>query len=317
MEIDLSKEYEAIVEAYKRAGGNPEGLLNNEYASMVINNHKVLAKNEIPGLHIEYNKIKDGLKVRISVDDGVQVKNPVHLCFGMLPREGKQIIDTDFYIGKNAKISFLAHCFFPQAQHIEHIMKSQVILDNGAEMRYVEQHYHSESGGTFVYPKLLAKIGREARLFEEFKLKNGRVGVLDIDYEVDQGVLSSCELLTKVFGKKNDRINVKETIKLNGEYASGTAKSRLVMIDQASGNVLGEIEGNAAHSRGHIDCYEVVQDEGSTATSTPKISVTNPLSKVTHEAAIGRINRKELETLMARGLSEEDAVELIVNGLLK
>ena len=317
MDINYSKEYEAIVEAYKKAGGNPEGLLNSEYASMVINNHDVLAKNEVPGLHIDYSKIKDGVKVIINVDEGVRVKNPVHLCFGMLPREGRQVIDSDFHIGKNAKISFLAHCSFPDAEHIEHIMKSQVTLDDGAEMAYVEQHYHSESGGTFVYPKLSAKIGKGARLVEEFKLKNGRVGLLDIDYEVDQGPSSSCELLTKVFGKKNDKIDVKESIHLNGEYASGTAKSRLVMIDQASGNVLGEVEGNAAHSRGHIDCYEVVQDEGSIATSTPKISVTNPLSKVTHEAAIGRINKKELETLMARGLNEENAVELIVNGLLR
>jgi Fe-S cluster assembly scaffold protein SufB len=38
---------------------------------------------------------------------------------------------------------------------------------------------------------------------------------------------------------------------------------------------------------------------------------------VTHEAAIGTVNRKELETLMARGLSEKEAVDLIIRGMLQ
>ncbi len=317
MEIDYSREYRALIEAYKKAGGDTEGLLNSEYGSLVIDNHDVLAKNEVPGLHIKYEKIEDGVKVYITIENGVKIKNPIHLCFGMLPREGKQIIQSHFHIGKDAKVSFLAHCSFPEAEHIEHIMESAVFLEEHAEMSYVEQHYHSESGGAFVYPRLRGKLGKGSRLTEEFKLKNGRVGYLYIDYEVDQGKKSSCDLMTKVFGKAEDKIYVKETLKLNGEGASGTAKSRLIMINKAHGNVLGEIEGNAPYTRGHVDCYEVVQNDGCFASSTPKISVKNPLSKVTHEAAIGRINKKELETLMARGLTEDEAVQLIVNGLLK
>jgi Fe-S cluster assembly scaffold protein SufB len=40
-------------------------------------------------------------------------------------------------------------------------------------------------------------------------------------------------------------------------------------------------------------------------------------AQVTHEAAIGTVNHKELETLMARGLDEDDAVDLIVRGMLR
>jgi Fe-S cluster assembly scaffold protein SufB len=38
---------------------------------------------------------------------------------------------------------------------------------------------------------------------------------------------------------------------------------------------------------------------------------------VTHEAAIGTVDRKQLETLMAHGLTPEQAVEMIVRGLLR
>ncbi|MBE9506760.1 MAG: SufD family Fe-S cluster assembly protein, partial [Chloroflexi bacterium] len=40
-------------------------------------------------------------------------------------------------------------------------------------------------------------------------------------------------------------------------------------------------------------------------------------ARVTHEAAIGSVNRKELETLMARGLDEDDAVDIIIRGMLR
>lgn len=47
------------------------------------------------------------------------------------------------------------------------------------------------------------------------------------------------------------------------------------------------------------------------------MKVFHPLARVTHEAAIGRLDQKELETLMPRGLSPQEAVEMIVSGLLR
>jgi len=44
--------------------------------------------------------------------------------------------------------------------------------------------------------------------------------------------------------------------------------------------------------------------------------VTNKEAKVTHEAAIGSIDKKQMQTLMARGLDKEEAVRVIVKGML-
>ena len=46
------------------------------------------------------------------------------------------------------------------------------------------------------------------------------------------------------------------------------------------------------------------------------MNVTNPLAKVTHEAAIGSVDKRQLETLMAHGLTPEEAVDMIVKGIL-
>jgi Fe-S cluster assembly scaffold protein SufB len=65
-----------------------------------------------------------------------------------------------------------------------------------------------------------------------------------------------------------------------------------------------------------MDCTEIVRDQA-IAKNMPLVIVRDDRAQVTHEAAIGTVNRKELETLMARGLSEEEAVDLIIRGMLQ
>jgi hypothetical protein len=74
--------------------------------------------------------------------------------------------------------------------------------------------------------------------------------------------------------------------------------------------------GKAQGARGHVDCLEIITDQA-IAEAIPIVRVTHPLAKITHEAAIGTIDQKQLETLMAHGLTPEQAVEMVVAGLLR
>jgi Fe-S cluster assembly scaffold protein SufB len=85
--------------------------------------------------------------------------------------------------------------------------------------------------------------------------------------------------------------------------------------DDARADVIGVVEGNAAGARGHVDCMEVVRDRA-VVSAVPEVRVRHPQAKVTHEAAIGSVDSRQLETLMARGLAPDDAVDLIVRGML-
>ena len=123
--------------------------------------------------------------------------------------------------------------------------------------------------------------------------------------------------MVKVYGKKHDDIKIWEKIHLNGIGARGLAKSRLVLSDEAKAEVKGETYGNAAYARGHVDCIELVNGEKAIAKAIPIVSVTNGKAKVTHEAALGSIDRRQVETLMARGLDEDEAVNVIVKGILR
>jgi Fe-S cluster assembly scaffold protein SufB len=45
--------------------------------------------------------------------------------------------------------------------------------------------------------------------------------------------------------------------------------------------------------------------------------VNDDRAKLTHEAAIGSVDKKQVETLMARGLTEDEAVDVVVRGMLR
>jgi len=76
------------------------------------------------------------------------------------------------------------------------------------------------------------------------------------------------------------------------------------------------LEG-AEHARNHTQCDSLLMGAGCAAHTFPYIEVKNPTARVEHEATTSKIGDDQLFYLRSRGLSEEDATNLIVNGLCK
>jgi len=313
----VEKEYAGMVDAYEKAGGDRNTLISKDIAKLVIHENKVLGADGVSGIKIETKETESGVNVHFLVEEGARIKNPVHLCFGVLPQEGLQEIILKVEAQDNSEVSVIAHCIFPNAVKVIHKMDADIKIGNNAKFDYKETHYHGEFGGIEVIPKAKIKVGKGGVWQSTFTLSQGLVGKLDYDFEVFCQEKGVAELVVKAYGKGRDDIKVWEKIHLNGEGARGLAKSRLVISDKAQAEVKGETYGNAPHARGHVDCIELVNGKEAVARAIPIVSVTNEKAKVTHEAAIGSIDRRQVETLMARGLDESEAVDVIVRGILR
>jgi Fe-S cluster assembly scaffold protein SufB len=311
-----AREFQAILQAYEEAGGKADALKTPRVASAIISGNRVLAVNLVEGVRIEAEELSQGVRAWVTVEPGTMVSYPVHLCFGMLPSEGVQEIESHFDIGEGAEVGFLAHCTFPNALDLKHVMEAQVHVGRGATMRYSESHYHGPVGGINVLPTTRAQVDQGGRLESEFSLVHGRVGRLVVDFEVDVAADGVAELVSKAYGYGDDQIRVTEVIRLNGEGARGLTKTRAAVRDQAASEVYTTAEGNAPGAIGHMDCTEIVRNRAA-ARNVPVVVVRDDSARVTHEAAIGSVDRKELETLMARGLSEDEAVDIIIRGMLR
>lgn len=311
-----AREFEAILDAYQKAGGRPDVLQVPRVASAVISGNQVLAVNEIEGVTVQAQETQHGVRARIQVAPGTRVEHPVHLCFGMTAERGLQEIQSQFEVGQGAEVGFLAHCTFPNAIELRHVMDARIHVGPGATMRYSEAHYHGPEGGIEVLPKTHAQVEEDANLEIEFNLTHGRVGRMAIELEADVAARGLVELISKAYGSADDEIRVTEVMRLNGRGARGLTKTRVAVRGRARSEVTTTAEGNAPGAVGHMDCTEVVRGRAE-ARNIPIVVVRDEHARVTHEAAIGSVDKKELETLMARGLSEDQAVDVIIRGMLR
>jgi len=296
--------------------GFDHSVLNDpETAHLVVHHNKVLGAHLVPGLHVDVDEMEDGIDAKLVLDEGVKIEKPVHICFGMLPREGIQKIIMDVDIKKDSEIMIYAHCTFPFAVDVQHIMDAKIHIGENAKYTYFERHIHGDEGGVKVYPKAIVHLDKSAVFKTEFELIKGRVGLIDIDYETTCGDDSVMEMTARINGSGNDIIKIKEVGNLEGERSRGALTSRVAVRGNARADVYNKLTATAAYARGHVDCKEIIQDNG-IANAIPIVEVQHPKAHVTHEAAIGSVDSKELETLMARGLNEDEAVELIIEGLL-
>jgi Fe-S cluster assembly scaffold protein SufB len=316
MATKIIDEYVEMMKAYEQSGGNVGEFSNPNVPSIVISGNKVLGKNEVKGLIIEPTPTNDGVDVKIVVKKGTKILYPMALCFGVLPKEGVQVINMEAYIEDGAGMNAVSHCVFPNAEHIVHKMNYKVHLGKHSFFRYKEIHFHGDKGGVEVVPYTEGDVGEDSYFESTFTLKEGRVGKLDIKYDVDVEKGGKLELYSKVWAKGTDEVNIEEKGNLKGEGSKALIKSRVVLQDKSHSKVLSVVNAYAPYSRGHVDCMEVVQDDA-VAEAVPVVGVSNRLAKVTHEAAIGSLDSKEIQTLEARGLNEEEAIKAVVSGLLK
>ena len=309
-------ELDELMDSFDRSGGDRTILADEKTAHLVASGHKILSMRDVEGLEVEAKEILQGISAKVTVKAGVKIKNPVHLCFGVLHKKGTQKIKMDVRFERDSSASFIAHCIFPKAEKVKHIMDAVIDIGEDAEMKYSETHYHGLYGGIEVAPKAEVRVGKGGRYFADFTLTNGRVGRLDIDYSVEAGENAVTELTARVFGHADDEIKIKEKALLEGKNSRSLIKTRIALEDDAHAEVTGITEGNAEGARGHVDCMEIVKDRA-VANAVPIVSVSNQYAKVTHEAAIGSVDKRQMETLMAHGLTPEEAVDIIVRGILK
>jgi Fe-S cluster assembly scaffold protein SufB len=75
-------------------------------------------------------------------------------------------------------------------------------------------------------------------------------------------------------------------------------------------------EGGSAETKGHMECNGIMLDAEAVIHAVPELKATHPDTELSHEAAVGKIAGEQLNYLMSRGLTEEQARALIIRGFL-
>ena len=76
------------------------------------------------------------------------------------------------------------------------------------------------------------------------------------------------------------------------------------------------VKGTAG-SKTHVQCNSLILDEKSAATTYPAMQIEEADVEAAHEATVGKIGEDQLFYLMSRGITQNEATSLIVNGFIE
>lgn len=294
-----------------------EHSLDNQ-GHFYVSGDRVISSQELKNVELRSRETSKGVEAEVLIRKGAKIEEPLFFCFGILEKKQDQFIIPNITVEEGAEVEIIAHCSFPHAQEARHDMEAKFQVGKNAKFSYQEHHYHGKNSGAQVYPKLKFDMKEGSEFYSNFVLTQGTVGQTRIELEGDLGKRSKADIESKVLGKsKKDQVEIIDKINLKGAGSKGLIKMRAAA--QNGGKVLmqGETYASAPDAFGHVDCQEIVVGKNSSARAVPIVEVSHDQARVTHEASVGKINQKELETLMTRGLDEEEATELIINSMMK
>ncbi|MEW7986180.1 MAG: Fe-S cluster assembly protein SufB [Candidatus Thiodiazotropha sp.] len=104
-----------------------------------------------------------------------------------------------------------------------------------------------------------------------------------------------------------------------GKNSRSTIVSKGISAMQGSNAYRGllRIAAKAENARNHTQCDSLLIGDRCGAHTFPYIEVKNPTAQVEHEATTSKVSEDQLFYCHQRGLSDEDAVSMIINGFCK
>ena len=104
-----------------------------------------------------------------------------------------------------------------------------------------------------------------------------------------------------------------------GKNTRSTIISKGISADEAHNSYRGlvKVAPCAAHARNYTQCDSMLVGNRCSANTFPVIEASHPTASIEHEASTSKMNEEQIFYLQSRGLSKDDAINLIVNGFCK
>jgi uncharacterized protein len=244
---------------------------------------------------------------------GVKAKDPIQSCL-YLAKEGlSQNVHNIVVAEQGSELHIITGC--ATAPHLKsglHIGVSEFYVKRGAKLTFTMIHdwgekinvrprtvIRVEEGGTIISNYISLKPVGSLQMFPTTYL-NGRGAVARFNSILVAGPGSFLDVGSRVVLNAPD---TRAEIISRGISSGGSIIAR------------GELVGKVSGIKAHLECHGLILNDG-LMQAIPEIIGYVPGVEMSHEAAVGKIDQREIEYLMARGLDEEEAISTIVRGFL-
>lgn len=193
----------------------------------------------------------------------------------------------------------------------KHVGYSKVIVKENSRLEM--RHFHGWGKEDTVNSNLEFFLKKGAELSHNYKCLEVPMK-LRMENNTYLKESSSANFVITVLAKDGE-VEMYDSIFLNGRESNGISRVRMIGDKKSKINAHSKIIANDAGT-GHLDCMGLLLAEDSSINAIPELVNRNKDASLTHEASIGKISEEILNYLRSRGLTEDQAIDLIVSGFL-
>lgn len=253
----------------------------------------------------------------IYVPKGVKLEKPLQSYFRINSESMGQFERSIIIVDDGAECAYIEGCTAPQySKDSMHAAVVEVFVGEGARCRY--SSVQNWSGNILNLVTKRAKVGAHGVM----EWVDGNIGSrISMKYPacVLAGEYAHGMCISIAVGTKNQLQDTGAKMIHLAPHTSSTIVSKSISRKGGVTNFRDWIHfgKKADYSRSHIECDTLILDAISRSDTIPENSSDNATSTIEHEAKVSKISEEQLFYLMSRGLSEQQATEMIIMGFLE
>lgn len=249
----------------------------------------------------------------VHVKAGAKVSLPVQLFTLLGHPQGRQHLHCVTVIDENAEVEIVSGSTVPAGVHAgRHLSISETYLRPGATCRSVSIEQWGDDMEVHDYSR--THIGKGATsISSSIMMSNIRLHRSESVTTIDEGGSSNDQSV--LYSPNGTERVVTSGIVLAGDGAKAESIARMVT---AGGRITNRstLVGNGENTQGYLGCDGLKLGDDGQILSAPALEANSSTAQLSHEASIGVIGAEKIAYLMASGLTEERARELLIQGFL-
>ena len=261
----------------------------------------------------------------VYIPEGVRCPIELSTYFRMNARGTGQFERTLIIAEKGSYVSYLEGCSAPsRPDYPLHAAVVELIAQEKSEIRYatVQNWYPGDADGVGGVLNLVTKRGLcagEGSTIRWTQVETGSAITWKYPSCILLGNNSVGEFNSVALTRYGQQADTGTKMIHLGRNTKSTIVSRGISAGKSSNTYRGQVrvDKGAEGARSHTRCDSLLIGKRCGAHTFPSIEVKDPTATVEHEATTSRIGEDQLFYLRTRGLDEEQALALIVEGFCK
>jgi len=316
MQVDRSVVYESLNKAY-------EGQLEIMNITDALEKYDWLEDYYWKALPVDHDKYTAQVELNLTHGYFIRVfphqkpQFPVQSCLLVAENHISQNVHNMIIVEEGAELQVITGCTLAEEEaEGVHLGVSEFYVKKGGKLFFTMIHNWAEN--FHVRPRTGAIIEEEGSLVNNYVMLKPVKSIQAFPVAYLKGDMASAKFNTVVYGLRDSYVDLGAKIILEGENTRGESIARTIAADEsviyARGDLVAKTKG---YCLAHLDCRGIVFSKKAKIFAIPELVSEGAVkAELSHEASIGPIAEEQVEYLMSRGISREDAVSAITTGFL-